>query len=197
MRDNPYTVLLLDEIEKAAPNVLNLFLQVFDEGWITDGYGKRVYLSDAIIIMTSNLGSQYFRQLTNPFGFRSSEVNLEQVKNDVLKEAERRFPREFLNRIDEVVVFSSLSQEEISQIAQKLLDEMKARMSKSHKSLLIDNLVVESLAKAGYSLAYGARFLRRTIGTLVKLPISLKWKEADTFEVSGEDNKITVRSRKN
>lgn len=189
--------MLLDEIEKAAPNVLNLFLQVFDEGWITDGYGKRVYLSDAIIIMTSNLGSQYFRQLTNPFGFRSSEVNLEQVKNDVLKEAERRFPREFLNRIDEVVVFSPLSQEEISQIAQKLLDEMKARMSKSHKSLLIDNLVVESLAKAGYSLAYGARFLRRTIGTLVKLPISLKWKEADTFEVSGEDNKITVRSRKN
>ena len=189
--------MLLDEIEKAAPNVLNLFLQVFDEGWITDGYGKRVYLSDAIIIMTSNLGSQYFRQLTNPFGFRSSEVNLEQVKNDVLKEAERRFPREFLNRIDEVVVFSPLSQEEISQIAQKLLDEMKARMSKSHKSLLIDNLVVESLAKAGYSLAYGARFLRRTIETLVKLPISLKWKEADTFEVSGEDNKITVRSRKN
>lgn len=196
LRDNPYTVLLLDEVEKAAPNVLNLFLQAFDEGWITDGHGKRVYLSDAIIIMTSNLGSRYFRQLTNPLGFRSDEVNLEQVKSNVLREAEKIFPQEFFNRIDEVVVFNPLSQEEIGQIAQKLLDEVKARMGKSQKTLLFDNVVIESLTKAGYSLAYGARFLRRKVERLIKLPISLKWKEANTFEVSSQDDKITVNAKK-
>jgi ATP-dependent Clp protease ATP-binding subunit ClpA len=80
LRDTPYTVVLLDEIEKANPSVLNLFLQAFDEGWLTDGRGRRVYLSDAIIIMTSNAGSEHFRKLRNPLGFLSTEVAVEQVR---------------------------------------------------------------------------------------------------------------------
>ena len=109
LRDNPYTVLLLDEVEKASPNLLTLFLQAFDEGWLTDGRGKRVYLSDAIIIMTSNLGSEHFRKLTNPMGFLSRNVGVDQVRSEVMRELERRFPPEFRNRIDEVVLFAPLT----------------------------------------------------------------------------------------
>ena len=108
LKDNPYTVVLLDEVEKASPNLLNLFLQAFDEGWLTDGRGKRVYLSDAVIIMTSNIGSENFRKLTSPLGFLSHEVGVEQVQGEVMRELERRFPPEFRNRIDEVVLFAPL-----------------------------------------------------------------------------------------
>src|SRR5881628_1580143 len=90
LRDNPYTVILLDEVEKASPPLLNLFLQAFDEGWITDGRGKRVYLSDAVVIMTSNLGAEHFRKLTSPLGFRDRSVGVEQVQGEVLRELERR-----------------------------------------------------------------------------------------------------------
>jgi ATP-dependent Clp protease ATP-binding subunit ClpC len=85
--------------------VLNLLLQAFDEGWLTDGRGKRVYLSDAIVIMTSNIGSEHFRKLANPLGFRSREIEIEQVQSDIRRELERRVPPEFLNRID-VVLFA-------------------------------------------------------------------------------------------
>ena len=109
LKDNPYTVVLLDEVEKASPNLLNLFLQAFDEGWLTDGRGKRVYLSDAVVIMTSNIGSENFRKLTSPLGFLSQDVGVEQVQGEVMRELERRFPPEFRNRIDEVVLFAPLA----------------------------------------------------------------------------------------
>ena len=110
LKDNPYTVVLLDEVEKASPGLLNLFLQAFDEGWLTDGRGKRVYLSDAVVIMTSNIGSEHFRKLTSPLGFLSQAVGVEQVQGDVMRELERRFSPEFRNRIDEVVLFAPLTQ---------------------------------------------------------------------------------------
>lgn len=193
LKDNPYTVILLDEIEKSSPNVLNLFLQAFDEGWITDGRGKRVYLSDAIIIMTSNLGSQHFKKLTNPLGFRSDDGDLRHIRSEVMKEVEKRFSPEFLNRVDEIVVFNPLSEDEIGQIADKLLKEVKDRMAKDRKYLKIDASVKYSLIKLGYSLAYGARFLKRTIEDRVKLPISSKWKKSDRFRVSSSDNEIVVQ----
>src|SRR5216110_2188198 len=110
LKDNPFTVVLLDEVEKASPNLLNLFLQAFDEGWLTDGRGKRVYLSDAVIIMTSNIGAEKFRKLTSPLGFLNRTVGVEQVQGEVMRELERRFPPEFRNRIDEVVLFSPLTE---------------------------------------------------------------------------------------
>ena len=120
LKDNPYTVVLLDEVEKASPNLLNLFLQAFDEGWLTDGRGKRVYLSDAVVIMTSNLGSEHFRKLTSPLGFLSRDVGVEQVQGEVMRELERRFPPEFRNRIDEVVLFAPLTHDEVREIATAL-----------------------------------------------------------------------------
>ena len=117
LKDNPYSVVLLDEVEKASPSMLNLFLQAFDEGWITDGRGKRVYLSDAIVIMTSNIGSEHFRKLTSPLGFLSKQVGVEQVQGEIMRELERRFSPEFRNRIDEVVLFAPLTKDEVRQIA--------------------------------------------------------------------------------
>ena len=124
LKDNPYTVILLDEVEKASPNLLNLFLQAFDEGWLTDGRGKRVYLSDAVVIMTSNLGSENFRKLTSPLGFLSRTVGVEQVQGEVMRELERRFPPEFRNRIDEVVLFAPLTHDEVREIARHYLAQV-------------------------------------------------------------------------
>src|SRR4029434_9018514 len=114
LKDNPWTVVLLDEIEKASPSLLNLFLQAFDEGWMTDGRGKRVYLSDAIVIMTSNAGSEHFRKLQSPLGFRSGKASMDHVQSDIDRELERRFPPEFRNRIDQVVVFEPLTRAEMT-----------------------------------------------------------------------------------
>src|SRR5436309_5465478 len=113
LRDNPYTVLLLDEVEKATPYLMNLFLQAFDEGWMTDGRGKKVYLSDAILIMTSNLGSESFKKFEKPFGFGTkTAADIEESKRAVLKAAEDRFSPEFRNRIDEIIVFSPLTMDD-------------------------------------------------------------------------------------
>ncbi len=194
LKDNPYSVLLLDEIEKASPNMLNLFLQAFDEGWITDGRGKRVHLSDAIIIMTSNAGTEHFRKLTNPLGFCSGSVGLDQVKGEVMKELERRFPPEFRNRIDEVVLFTPLSEDDVRAIAQIELAKVSDTLEKAGRRLVVDPEALEQLVKDGYSLAYGARFLKRVIDDKVKLPISQSWQSGLEFRVTCENGQIVVES---
>ncbi len=194
LKDNPYSVLLLDEIEKASPNMLNLFLQAFDEGWITDGRGKRVHLSDAIIIMTSNAGTEHFRKLTNPLGFCSGSVGLDQVKGEVMKELERRFPPEFRNRIDEVVLFTPLSEDDVRVIAEIELAKVSDTLEKAGRRLVVDPEALEQLVKDGYSLAYGARFLKRVIDDTVKLPISQSWQGGLEFRVTCENGKIVVES---
>jgi len=163
--------------------VLNLFLQAFDEGWLTDGRGKRVYLSDAIVIMTSNLGSEHFRKLTNPLGFRSGGVAVEQVAGDVRRELERRFPPEFLNRVDEVVLFSPLTHDEAREIAKHYLEQVTLTIAKSQKTLHIDDDALDAIVTQGHSLAFGARFLKRVIDERIKLPISVHWRESSHFHV--------------
>jgi ATP-dependent Clp protease ATP-binding subunit ClpA len=192
MKDNPYTVLLLDEVEKASPNLLHLFLQAFDEGWVTDGRGKRVYLSDAVIIMTSNLGSEHFRKLTSPLGFLAGKVDNEQVKNEVMRELERRFPPEFRNRIDEVVIFAPLAHDEVRHIAQHYIRELERTMKRWDRVLTVTPEALELLVKEGYSLAFGARFLKRVIDDTIKLPISQQWKEGREFRVVARDGRIVV-----
>jgi ATP-dependent Clp protease ATP-binding subunit ClpA len=185
-------VLLLDEIEKATPTLLNLFLQAFDEGWLTDGRGKRVYLSDAIVIMTSNIGSEHFRKLTSPVGFRNQTVGVEQVQGEVMRELERRFPPEFRNRIDQVVLFAPLTSDEVREIAKHYLDKVTASLTKAGKTLQIDDSAIETIVEKGYNLAFGARFLKRYIDEHVKLPISARWKEGEHFSVRSRDGQIVV-----
>ncbi|HEY8460243.1 MAG TPA: ATP-dependent Clp protease ATP-binding subunit [Blastocatellia bacterium] len=194
LRENPYTVLLLDEVEKASPYLLNLFLQAFDEGWLTDGRGKKVYLSDAIIIMTSNLGSENFKKYMKPLGFgQKTTADVNEIKRAVLQAAETRFSPEFRNRIDEIVVFSPLTQDEVKQIAQLYLSAIQRQMSRQNKRMTITEAAVDRLVEQGFSPAYGARFLKRTIDEKVKLPITNLWKAFTSFVVDVVDGEIDVR----
>jgi ATP-dependent Clp protease ATP-binding subunit ClpA len=194
LRDYPYSVVLLDEIEKAAPSVLNLFLQAFDEGWITDGRGRRVYLSDALIVMTSNVGAEHFRQLSSPLGFRSVESSVGAARGDVLRELERRLSPEFRNRIDEVIVFSPLSREDVARIARNYLDQVAATMAGRGKQLSIAPEVLDVLVRDGYSAEYGARFLKRVIDDTVKIPLSQLWGRAEAFCVKVVGGEIVVEA---
>jgi ATP-dependent Clp protease ATP-binding subunit ClpA len=194
LRDNPYTVVLLDEVEKASPSLLNVFLQAFDEGWLTDGRGKRVYLSDAIVIMTSNIGSEHFRKLTNPLGFFAQQVGVEQVQGEIMRELERRFAPEFRNRIDEVVLFAPLARDDVREIARHYLATVERALEAAGKTIRIDDDALELLVSQGYSLAYGARFLKRVIDDRVKLPISARWRESAYFHVRAKDSEVVVET---
>ena len=194
LKDSPCSVILLDEVEKASPSLLNLFLQAFDEGWLTDGRGKRVYLSDAIVIMTSNVGSEHFRKLTTPVGFRSGNIPIDQVQSEVNRELERRFSPEFRNRIDQVVLFQPLTLDEVRHIAVKYLDEVAATLKRWNKALTVEPAALEKLVSDGYSLAYGARFLKRVIDDRIKLPLSQSWKDANAFRVSLREDQVTLEA---
>jgi ATP-dependent Clp protease ATP-binding subunit ClpA len=192
LKDNPYSVVLLDEVEKASPSMLNLFLQAFDEGWVTDGRGKRVYLSDAIVIMTSNIGSEYFRKLTNPLGFLSKQVGVEQIQGEILRELERRFTPEFRNRIDEVVLFRPLSHDEVREITLQQIERLQKVLGRSGRTLRVSPEALEKLVQDGYSLAYGARFLKRVIEERIKLPISQRWAEGEHFAAELRDGALAI-----
>lgn len=193
LRDNPYTVLLLDEVEKASPYLMNIFLQAFDEGWITDGRGKKVYLSDAIVIMTSNLGSENFKKYEKPLGFGMKSLgDVSAIKGDVMKAAETRFTPEFRNRIDEIIVFSPLTMDEVREIARLYLNKMQRHMERQGKLVEVTDAAVDLLTEKGYSPAYGARFLKRHIDQKVKLPITNQWKSAMAFTVDAENGEIVV-----
>jgi ATP-dependent Clp protease ATP-binding subunit ClpC len=195
LRDNPYTVLLLDEVEKASPYLMNLFLQAFDEGWLTDGRGKKVYLSDAIVIMTSNLGSDNFKKYEKPLGFgMKSRGEIREIKNDVLKAAETRFSPEFRNRIDEIIVFSPLTMDEVREIAKLYLGKLKRQMERQGKLVEVTENALNLLTEKGHSPVYGARFLKRHIDEKVKLPITNAWKTSSRFSVDAEDGEIIVKA---
>jgi len=192
VRDNPYTVVLLDEVEKAHPHVLNLFLQVFDEGFLTDGRGRKVYFSDTVIIMTSNLGSDEFKKFMKPMGFLVDSQQITAVKRAILKEAENHFSPEFLNRIDDIIVFSPLTREEVKEITQRYLDRIHLNLIAQGKSFYCSEAAVEALVEIGFSLKYGARFLKRRIDERVKIPITLHWKEGSGFSVDAAGGELTV-----
>ena len=194
LRENPYTVLLLDEVEKANPYLMNIFLQAFDEGWLTDGRGKKVYLSDAIVIMTSNLGSESFKKYEKPLGFGMKSLgDVKAIKGDVMRTAEQRFTPEFRNRIDEIVIFSPLTMDEVKEIAKLYLGKLKRRMERQGKLVEITDNAIDVLTEKGFSPAYGARFLKRYIDQKVKLPITNEWKSSTRFLVDAEDGEIVVK----
>lgn len=194
LRENPYTVLLLDEVEKANPYLMNIFLQAFDEGWLTDGRGKKVYLSDAIVIMTSNLGSENFKKYEKPLGFgMKSKGEIREITGDVMKAAEQRFTPEFRNRIDEIIVFSPLTMDEVREIAKLYLNKLKRNMERQGKVFEITESAIDLLTEKGYSRTYGARFLKRHIDQQIKLPITNQWKSATRFLVEAEEGEIVIK----
>ena len=196
LRENPYTVLLLDEVEKASPYLMNIFLQAFDEGWITDGRGKKVYLSDAIVIMTSNLGSESFKKYEKPLGFGTKSTgDVKQIKGDVMKAAEKRFTPEFRNRIDEIIVFSPLTMDEVKDIAKIYIAKIRKQMELQGKYVEITDDAIDLITVKGFSPAYGARFLKRYIDKKIKLPLTSLWKTGTNFVVDAKDDDIIVSEK--
>ena len=195
LRENPYTVLLLDEVEKASPYLMNLFLQAFDEGWLTDGRGKKVYLSDAIVIMTSNLGSESFKKFEKPLGFGTKTAqDFRVVKNEVMKAAEMRFSPEFRNRIDEIVVFAPLTMDEVRRIAELYVSNLQRQMQRQGKDVSVTDEALNFLTEKGFNTKYGARFLKRHIDEKVKLPLTALWKTATNFAVELEEGDVIVKA---
>ncbi|NLJ39973.1 MAG: AAA domain-containing protein, partial [Candidatus Atribacteria bacterium] len=168
VRRRPYQVILLDEIEKAHPDVFNILLQILDDGRLTDGQGRTVDFRNTVIIMTSNLGSQIFRSLT----YDQLEENFEKSKQIVLGEVERHFKPEFINRIDEIIVFKPLSKEQIHQIVDLMISHLEKRLEEQGLNLVLDDQVKDFLAQNGYDPDYGARPLRRLIQKKIESPLA-------------------------
>jgi len=198
VRRRPYSVVLFDEIEKAHPDVFNILLQIFEDGRLTDAQGRVVDFKNTVIIMTSNVGATLIKKGTS-LGFRSSnepaQMSYKDIKESVMGELNKTFRPEFLNRIDEVIVFKGLTQNEIKQIADLLLNEVKDLLIEQKISSTVRKSAKDILAKEGYDPNFGARPLRRTIERLVENPISEKilsgeFKENDQIIIRGKNGKI-------
>ena len=165
VRRKPYSVILLDEVEKAHPDVYNTFLQIFDEGYITDTLGRKIDFRNTIIIMTSNVGSRTLQDFGTGIGFDmdSEEETVTKQRRVIEKELKNKFSPEFLNRVDDVVVFNQLSKENVSKIVDIELKNLSKRMKEQEISVSFDEKVVEMLIEEGYDAKYGARPLRRAI----------------------------------
>ena len=145
--------------------------------------------------MTSNLGSDSFKKFMKPLGFGTKTLaDIKAIKREVLKAAEERFTPEFRNRIDEIVIFSPLTQDEVKQIAELYLGKMQRQMERHGKIVQITQDAIVKLVEKGFSPAYGARFLKRTIDEQVKLPLTVRWKEAERFFVDVDDAGVTIKS---
>jgi ATP-dependent Clp protease ATP-binding subunit ClpB len=158
-------VVLLDEIEKAHPDVFNVLLQVLDDGRLTDGHGRTVDFRNTVIIMTSNLGSQRIQEL-------SGEENYDSMKAEVMEVVTQQFRPEFINRIDDVVVFHPLAPEHLAAIVDIQLGFLHARLGERDISLRLDDAARERLAEAGYDPVYGARPLKRAIQQQLENPLA-------------------------
>jgi len=179
VRRRPYSVVLLDEIEKAHPDVFNMLLQIMEEGRLTDSFGRHVDFRNVILIMTSNLGSQQMKAGTRlGFDRRGSTVKpseddrAKRMRADVMIEVERYFRPEFLNRIDELIVFNPLTHEDLQRIVHLQLNEVRKRLVEKGIALKLDQLAVDFLINKGYSDDYGARPLRRAIERFVEDPLA-------------------------
>ena len=166
IRQNPYSVVLLDEVEKAHPDVFNLLLQVLDDGQITDGKGRLVDFKNTVIIMTSNLGATALRdEKTVGFGASDSWSDYEAMKARVLEELKNEFRPEFINRVDESIVFHSLDQQHLNEIVELLSEDIVGRLAEMNIDLKITHTAIDVIAEAGYNPEYGARPLKRAIQT--------------------------------
>jgi ATP-dependent Clp protease ATP-binding subunit ClpB len=162
VRRRPYSVLLFDEIEKAHPDVFNAMLQILDDGRLTDGHGRTVDFRNTVIIMTSNVGSQSILASTRAGALQDSEAYAE-MKGEVLQALRQTFRPEFLNRIDETVVFHGLSREDLRKIVEIQLQRIRRRLADRHIELVLTTAALDYLANAGYDPVYGARPLKRLL----------------------------------
>jgi len=198
VRRKPYSVLLFDEIEKAHPDVFNILLQILEDGILTNAQGRRVDFRNTVIIMTSNVGA---RELTDKkrlgFGSSDEEKNYEEIKSSVMGELKRVFRPEFLNRVDDIIVFHSLNEGEIKQIAEKMLKTLSIRLLENGITATFTDAVLEMLVKVGFDPTYGARPLRRAIQNRIEDCIAEEMldgrvKSGDSVTIDFVEEKVVV-----
>jgi ATP-dependent Clp protease ATP-binding subunit ClpC len=208
VRRQPYSVILLDEIEKAHPEVFNILLQVMEDGRLTDSQGRVVDFKNTVIIMTSNVGAQLINR-DKGIGFRNTvpqdedEKSYESMKNRINEELKRVFRPEFINRVDETIVFHSLTSKDIHQIVDLMLGNVRKQVTQQGMELLVTDAVVDRLSTEGYDPQFGARPLRRAVQRLIEDPLSEevllgRFTHGDTIraELDGEGEKAVVIFRK-
>ena len=191
VRRKPYSVVLLDEIEKAHSDVFNILLQVLDDGRLTDGHGRTVDFRNTVIVMTSNLGSQLIQDL-------AGQVDYAEVKSAVMGVVTQHFRPEFINRIDEIVVFSALGKEQIRRITDVQLEHLKARLKTQNLELVATPAALDKLAEVGYDPVYGARPLKRAIRQNLENPLAEalltgEFLPGDTIEITVEKGEIVFK----
>ena len=193
VRRRPYSLVLLDEVEKAHPDVFNILLQVLDDGRLTDGQGRTVDFRNTVIIMTSNLGSDRIRELPD-------DADYETMKSTVLEIVSSYFRPEFLNRIDDLVVFHSLKRSQLNAIAEIQVNRLKQRLAEQDIVITISDKAKETLANIGYDPVYGARPLKRAVQTHLETPLARellagKFHATDTINVDARDGALTFSAK--
>ncbi|HFD39623.1 MAG TPA: AAA family ATPase, partial [Anaerolineae bacterium] len=187
VRRRPYSVVLFDEIEKAHPEVFNVLLQLLDDGRLTDGHGRTVDFKNTVVIMTSNVGTEFLDG-------RAAETD-EQRRELVMQALRRHFRPEFLNRIDEIIIFHGLTKEHLKQIVDIQIERLKKLMADRRLEIELTDAAKELLAEEGYDPAYGARPLKRVIQRRVQDPLALKllqgeFQEGDTVRIDARDGQL-------
>ena len=201
VRRHPYSVVLFDEIEKAHPDVFNILLQILEEGRLTDSQGRVVDFRNTVIIMTSNVGAREITA-TTPLGFTSSAnggMDDKEMKQRVMGEVKKLFRPEFLNRIDEIIVFKSLTEEEIVKIVDLMIADLRERLIEQNMSINLTPEASRFVAKEGTDLSFGARPLRRAIQRLIEDPLSEqllegRWSSGSVIDVDVEDDKLVFNA---
>ncbi len=207
VRRKPYSVVLFDEIEKAHPDVWNILLQILEDGIVTDSQGRRVDFKNTIIVMTSNVGAKNITAAETPLGFHGGDKSAEEdeakryerIRQAVMDDLKKTFRPEFLNRIDEIIVFRQLTQENIREIASRMLQVTGRRMAEQGITLDVDDDALTELARDGFDPQYGARPLRRSIQNLVEDAVAEqmlegKLRSGGTAHVRLKDGKVVIES---
>ena len=201
VRQHPYSVVLLDEVEKANVDIFNLLLQVLDEGFLTDSKGRKVDFRNTILIMTSNLGATQLRdEKTVGFGAQDVQDNFAAMKEAINAQLKQHFRPEFLNRIDETIVFHSLTKNDLHKIVKLLVKKLENRLVEQNVTLKFTPAAIDLIAQDGYNPEYGARPLRRSIQTLVEDPLSLALlsgdiQSGDVVTVGARQGKLTFTAK--
>lgn len=205
VRRKPYSVILFDEIEKAHPDVLNMLLQILDDGRLTDSHGRTVNFKNCVIIMTSNIGARLITD-KKQLGFSGekeenhTEKEYENTKKEVMAELKKGFRPEFINRIDEIIVFHKLTEKELNQIVDIMLEQIKKRIGERNIKLEVDNKAKELIIKKGTDANYGARPLRRAIQNMIEDKLAEEildgnLKAGDTAKITTKDEEIQIKIR--
>jgi ATP-dependent Clp protease ATP-binding subunit ClpC len=204
VRRRPYRVILLDEIEKAHPEVFNTLLQLLDDGRLTDGHGRTVDFRNTIVIMTSNVGVELIRRdaalgfATKQDGAKAQQRSYEDMRGKVMDEVKKTFRPEFLNRLDDIIVFHELTEEQIRSIVDFMVGDLQKRLAERKLGIEVSKAAKTWLAKEGYDPVFGARPLRRAIERHIENPLSTKllrgeFSPGDTIIVGLKNNVLTFK----